>query len=257
MIKLLRLTLVFAALLTPLLAPSSCKAANTLVFAAASLQDALDAQIRLFRSAAGHKVVVSYAATPALARQLDNGAPADVFISADSDWMDYVAARRLIVAGSRINLLSNSLVLVAPRSGVASTRIAPGFPLANLLGEGRLAMADTDSVPAGKYAKAALQSLGVWPSVAGRLARTENVRVALALVARGEAPLGIVYRSDAVAEPRVRVAGEFPATSHPRIVYPAALCAASRSPAAPALLAYLKSPAARAVWERHGFSAAD
>jgi molybdate transport system substrate-binding protein len=254
--KAMRLLLLCVALVGSSIVPSPSEAAHALVFAAASLKDALDDQVRRFQSSSGHTAAVSYAATPALARQIENGAPADLFISADLEWMDYLATRRLIAAASRIDLLANSLVLIAPVTGMAGVRIVPGFPLRTLLGEGRLAMADPDSVPAGRYGKAALQSLGVWQSVEGRLARAENVRVALALVARAEAPLGIVYRTDAMAEPKVRVAGEFPAPSHPRIVYPAALVAGSKSPAAPALLAWLKSTSARAVWEKHGFSAA-
>src|SRR5712672_2776115 len=189
-------------------------------------------------------------AGPALAKQIENGAPADLFISADLDWMDYAAARRLIVADSRANPFGNRLVLIAPASSKASVQIAPNFPLDALLGNDRLAIADPDSVPAGKYAKAALESLGVWAGVSGKLARAENVRAALVLVSRGEAPFGIVYRSDALADKKVRVVGEFPPSSHPPIVYPAALTAAGRSPIRAKFLSYLTSGAVRPIWEK-------
>jgi molybdate transport system substrate-binding protein len=229
------------------------KRAEVIVYAAASLKDALDEQVRRFEQQAGSKVVVSYAASPALARQIEKGAPADVFISADLDWMDYVDSRKLVRAGSRVNLLSNRLVLIAPADSKGALTIGPKFPLAAALGNGRLAMADPDSVPAGKYGRAALQALGVWNGVVPKVARAENVRAALVLVARGEAPFGIVYSSDAVAEPKVRVVGEFPPSLHPPIVYPAAIIADSRSKAAEAFLRFLRSPDVRPVWRRHGF----
>jgi molybdate transport system substrate-binding protein len=188
-----------------------------------------------------------------LARQIEKGAPADLFISADSDWMDYMAVRGLIRIETRVNLLSNRLVLIAPAGSRAQLTISRGFPLAALLGDRRLAMADPDSVPAGKYGRAALESLGVWEEVAPRVARAENVRAALALVARAETPFGIVYQTDALAEPRVRIIGEFPRNLHPEIVYPAAIVASSRSKIAYAYLRYLRSHAALAVWQRHGF----
>lgn len=244
------------ALLASLIAMSAAAyAAELTVFAAVSLKDALDEQVRGFEPAAKHGIVVSYGASPSLVKQIENGAPADLFISADLDWMDYAAARKLIVADSRVNLLGNRLVLIAPASSTASVRIAPDFPLAALLGNDRLAIADPDSVPAGKYAKAALQSLGVWAGVSPKLARAENVRAALAFVSRGEVPFGIVYRTDAWVDKKVRVVGEFPPSSHPPIVYPAALTAAGRSPIRAQFLSYLKSGAARPVWERHGFAA--
>ncbi len=229
-------------------------ATDVLVFAAASLKDALDAQAQQFQSSTGNKVVASYAASSALAKQIENGAPADLFVSADQEWMDYLAARKLIDARSRVSLLSNRLVLIAPAGSGVKIGIAPNFPLAAALGNGRLAMADPDHVPAGRYAKSALESLGVWSGVAGRTARTENVRAALALVSRAEAPLGIVYLTDALADKNVRIVSEFPASSHPPIVYPAALTATGKSAAARALLEYLKSPAARAVWDKYGFA---
>jgi molybdate transport system substrate-binding protein len=234
--------------------PGPAGAAGLTVFAAASLKDALDELVLGFEPSAGHKIAVSYGASPALAKQIENGAPADLFISADLDWMDYAAARRLIVADSRVNLLGNRLVLIAPASSKAGVQIAPNFPLAALLGNYRLAIADPDSVPAGKYAKAALESLGVWAGVSGKLARAENVRAALVLVSRGEAPFGIVYRSDASADRKVRVVGEFPPSSHPPIVYPAALTSAGRSPIRAKFLSYLTSGAVRPIWEKHGFA---
>lgn len=219
------------------------------VFAAASLKNALD-EIAALQAA---KPVVSYGASSALARQIENGAPADLFISADLEWMDYLEREALLAPGTRRNLLGNRLVLVAPRAQPLQLEPAPGFPLAKALGDGRLALAEPASVPAGKYAKAALEKLGVWPQVARRIAATENVRAALALVARGEAPLGIVYRSDAAAEPAVVVAGVFPADSHPPIVYPIAAVKGAK-PEAQAFLAFLAGAKARAIFERHGFT---
>jgi molybdate transport system substrate-binding protein len=224
------------------------------VYAAASLKEALDELARRFEAQGVGRVVVSYAGSAMLARQIEKGAPADLFISADLAWMDYLAARRLIRAESRGNLLSNRLVLVAPAGSKTTLVVAPKFPLAAALGNGRLALADPDHVPAGKYGRAALDALGVWNDVAARLARAENVRAALALVARGEAPLGIVYRTDARAEPRVRIVAEFPETLHPPIIYPVALVTGTKSQAAAeGFLHYLRSPGARRVWERHGF----
>ncbi|HXX83689.1 MAG TPA: molybdate ABC transporter substrate-binding protein [Casimicrobiaceae bacterium] len=247
------LTFVAAAVLIAL-AAGTVSAAEITVFAAASLREALDEQARGFGRASGDKLTLAYAASNALAKQIEAGAPADVFISADVDWMDHLGARKLLAPGSRVDLLGNRLVLIAPAVSRSALSIAPGFPLAAALGTDRLAMANPDSVPAGKYGKAALEALGVWASVRDRIARTENVRAALTLVARGEAPFGIVYATDALAEPRVRVVDMFPAGSHPTIVYPAAVIAASRSAEqARALLAYLASDEGRATWRRHGF----
>jgi molybdate transport system substrate-binding protein len=222
------------------------------VFAAASLRESLDAAVKPFEAATGHKVVVSYAASNALARQIESGAPAALFISADRDWMDHVERRGLVVAGSRRDLLGNDLVLVAPASSAVSVRIAPGVGLSGALGEGRLALANPDSVPAGKYAKAALIRLGAWAEMEKRLAPVENVRAALALVSRGEAPLGIVYRTDAMADKGVRIVDAFPPGSFPAIVYPIAELKGS-APAAHALAGFLASAAARGTWERYGF----
>lgn len=226
---------------------------DLLVFAAASLTEALDEVSAQFQQEQGIGVKASYASSSTLARQIEQGAPADVFISANAEWLDYLQERAMIVPATRHALLGNELVLVAPADSTVELTIAPGFALAEALGTGRLAMGDPDHVPAGIYAKAALVALGVWPAVSERVARADNVRAALALVARGEVPLAIVYRSDAIAAD-VRVVGTFPADSHPPIVYPAAVIAGSIQPAAAALLAYLRSPAAAAVFERHGFS---
>lgn len=232
------------------------RSADLLVFAAASLKEALDEQVGRFESAGRDRVRVAYASSSSLAKQIENGAPADVFISADTDWMDYLAGRGLIDPKSRVNLLSNGLVLIAPAGSAVRVDIGRGFPLRRLLGTERLAIADPDYVPAGKYARAALESLGVWASVADRTARAENVRAALAMVARGEAPLGIVYRTDAMAEKRVRAMAGFPASSHPPIVYPAALIAASKASVGAEFLAFLQLPSSRVAWERYGFGTA-
>jgi len=231
-------------------------AADVLVFGAASLKEALDAQAKQFEAASGHKVVVSYAASNTLARQIESGAPADLFISADLDWMDYVDGKGLVVPGTRANLLRNSLVLVAPASSKSTLKIGPGFGLAMALGADKLAMANPDSVPAGKYGKSALEFLGVWGSVEKQVARAESVRAALALVSRGEAPFGIVYATDAYADRSVRIVDTFPAASHPAIVYPAAVLVSSKSPAARTLLDFLRSPPARGDWEKYGFALA-
>ncbi len=227
------------------------RSAEVLVFAASSLQTALDALTPRITAATGVRVRISYAASSALARQLEAGAPADLFVSADEDWMDYVQARGSVRIGSRVALLGNRLVLIAPAQTPTRLTIGPGFDLAGALGRGRLAVADP-AVPAGKYARAALETLRVWPSVSGHLAATENVRAALLLVARGESPLGIVYLTDALADRRVTVVDTFPASSHPPIVYPAALTA--RAPAEAArVLAYLQTAEARAVFAAQGF----
>lgn len=227
--------------------------AGVTVYAAASLKEGLDALIRQFEKQGNPRVRVSYGASSALARQIEKGAPADMFISADLEWMDYLDQRKFVHAASRVNLLSNRLVLIAPAAATVALTIAPNFPLAAALGDHRLAMADPASVPAGRYGKAALEALGVWPAVASKLAPGENVRAALMLVARGEAPYGIVYRTDAMAERKVRVVGEFAASLHPPIVYVAAVLADHRSAAAASLLRFLHAAEARAVWRKFGF----
>lgn len=231
-------------------------AADVTVFAAASLKEAMDAQARQFEASTGNKVIVSYGASNALAKQIEAAAPADAFISADLDWMDYLDQRRLLMPDTRFNLLRNTLVLVAPASSKSALKIGPNFGLAAALGQEKLAMANPDSVPAGKYGKAALEKLGVWSSVEKQVARAENVRAALALVSRGEAPFGIVYSTDALSDKSVRIVDTFPTESYPPIVYPAALLATSKSAAAKPLLVYLRSVPARAVWEKYGFGLA-
>lgn len=245
--------LVAIALLCASSAPAAQTTSDLLVFAASSLQTALDELAPAIQQNTGVRVRVSYAATSTLARQIENGAPAGLFISADLDWMDYLAERRLIASQSRVNLLGNSLVLIAPASSTRALKIAPGFALAAALGNGRLAIANPDIVPAGKYAKSALTSLGVWNAVSQKLAPAENVRAALLLVSRGEAPLGIVYKTDAIADRGVRIVDTFPATSHPAIVYPAALVAPA-TPAAERVLAFLRTPVAASVFRRAGFA---
>jgi molybdate transport system substrate-binding protein len=222
------------------------------VFAAASLKDALDENAKAYQARADDRIVVSYAASSALAKQIEAGAPADLFISADLEWMDYLEQRRLIRADTRRNLLRNRLVLIAPADSKVSVNIAPGFPLVALLGNGRLAMANPDTVPAGKYGKASLEALGVWKDIQSKVAAAENVRAALVLVSRGEAPFGIVYRTDAAAEAKVRVVGLFPENTHPPIIYPIAVTAAGKSAAA-AFMSWLNKPEARAIFQKHGF----
>jgi molybdate transport system substrate-binding protein len=231
----------------------SVVAADLTVFAAASLKEALDENVKSFNAATGHRVRVSYAGSNVLAMQIENGAPADLFISADEGWMDHASRASRIVASTRRDLLRNELVLIAPKGQVPALKIGPQFPLAPALKGGRLALADPDSVPAGKYAKEVLIKLGAWESVAGSLARAENVRAALAFVARAEAPLGIVYRTDALAEPRVAVVDVFSAQLHAPIVYPAALVTGGK-PEARLLLDHLGGQNAREVWARRGFS---
>ncbi len=229
--------------------------ATLTVFAAASLKESLDEATAAYQKASGVTVRISYAASSALARQIEQGAPADVFLSADLEWMDYLQQRKLIDPATRKNLLGNTLVLVAPATGnVAPVKLMPGVDLLPRLGEnGRLALGLTASVPAGKYAKASFVSLGIWNSLQPRLAEVENVRAALMLVARGEAPLGAVYGSDAQAEPKVRVVGVFPENAHTPIVYPVARVAASRNPDAATFARWLGTPATARIFRAHGF----
>jgi molybdate transport system substrate-binding protein len=223
------------------------------VLAAASLTDALGKIDADFEQASGHKVKAAFGGSSALAKQLENGAPADVFLSADIPWMDYVVKANLMDAASRTNLLGNSLVLIGPADGSQTVAIDRSYDLAGALKGGKLSVADTNAVPAGKYAKAALENLGLWAAVEPHLAQAENVRAALALVERGETPLGIVYRTDAMVA-KVRVVGTFPEDSHPPIVYPVALTLqGAQSEAAKAYLEYLKGDAAKAVFAEAGF----
>ncbi|MDW9375494.1 molybdate ABC transporter substrate-binding protein [Sinorhizobium meliloti] len=224
------------------------------VFAAASLKNALDAINGEWLKQTGKEAIVSYAASSALAKQIEQGAPADVFISADLAWMDYLADKKLIKADTRSNLLGNRIVLVSGKSDAPAVEIEPGLDLAGLLGDGRLAMGAVDSVPAGKYGKAALEKLGLWPNVAGKVAGAESVRAALLLVSRGEAPYGIVYRTDAAADANVKVVGTFPEDSHPPIIYPVAITADSRNADAAAYLEFVRSPEAAALFQAEGFT---
>ena len=226
-----------------------------LVFAAASLTDALAEADRVFSAETHIAVKTSYAASSVLAKQIEAGAHADVFLSADREWMDYLEKRGLLRPGTRHDVLGNALVLIAPADSAVQLKIAPGFALVAALGGARLASADPDSVPAGLYARAALTKLGVWDEVAPHLARAENVRAALAYVSRGETPLGIVYQTDALADKHVRVVDVFPADSHPPIVYPAAITTVGR-PGAARYLDFLRSEEARQIFTRYGFSAA-
>jgi molybdate transport system substrate-binding protein len=253
-----RLAGVLAAL--GLLLPLSAQAAEKItVFAAASLKNALDETIGAFTAETGTEVVASYAASSALAKQIEAGAPADLFISADIPWMNYLAERNLIDGASRVDLLGNALVLVAPAaSSAGKIDLGRAADLSTVLGDGRLAVGQVDSVPAGKYAKAAMESLDLWAAMEPKLAQSDNVRAALALVSQGEAPLGIVYASDAVTDPGVKVVGTFPPGSHPPIIYPAALIRTEQpSSAAADFLAFLKDDQAAAAFRKAGFAVLD
>ncbi|TNE38116.1 MAG: molybdate ABC transporter substrate-binding protein [Sphingomonadales bacterium] len=233
---------------------TGAEAKAPLVLAASSLQESLEEAATIWAAKGHERPVISFAASSALARQVEAGAPADLFLSADEAWMDYLQARKFIAPGTRASFLHNHLVLIAPVGSRLRLAIAPRFALARALGNGRLAMADPDAVPAGKYGKAALQKLGVWSSVERRVARAENVRAALALVERGAAPLGIVYATDAKASARVHVVDTFPAGSHPPISYPVARLATSKNPQGEAFRRFLISREGRAIFARHGFS---
>ncbi len=222
------------------------------VFAAASLTDALQKVGQAYEAVGNGHVTFNFAASSVLARQVESSGGADIFMSADTDWMDYLDNRGLIAHATRANLLGNHLVLIAPKDSTVALTIAPHFDLVGALHGGRLSMADPDSVPAGKYARTALTQLGVWSGVADRIVQAENVRVALAYVARGEAPLGIVYTTDAMAEPKVKIIGTFPDSTHQPIVYPAALTRDAR-PAAAAFLKFLSSDQAIGIFRQAGF----
>jgi molybdate transport system substrate-binding protein len=224
------------------------------VFAAASLKEAIEQIAANWKAAGGTDVRLSFAGSSALARQIEQGAPADLFMSADLNWMDHLEKAGRIKSETRVNLLGNRLVLVAPKDSPLAVTIARSFSLAGLLGDERLAMANVDAVPAGAYGKAALESLGVWDSVREKVAQAENVRAALLLVSRGEAPLGIVYETDAKVDPSVKILDRFPETSHPAIVYPAALTTDSTNPRAADFLAYLQGADAHAIFTAAGFT---
>jgi molybdate transport system substrate-binding protein len=234
--------------------PAVAQGRDVLVFAAASLKNALDDIAGQWQRESGRKTVISYAASNTLIKQIEQGAPADIFISADLDWMNYGQQKGLLKPDSRSNLLGNRLVLIAPKDANVSVNIQPGFDLAALLKGGRLAMGNVDAVPAGRYGKAALEKLGAWDGVKDKIAQAENVRAALVLVARGEAPLGIVYQTDAASDPTVKILGTFPENTHPPIIYPIALTKESTNPDAQAFLNYLKSSAARPAFERQCFT---
>jgi molybdate transport system substrate-binding protein len=252
-----------AALLTLATAvlPLRASADDLLVFAAASLKPALDEIIaapdaNAVCDAKGCEIKASYAASSQLEHQIEAGAPASLFVSADQDWMNAAEAKGRIVRETRVDLLGNALVLVAPKDSKLALSIAPNLDLVGALGkDGRIALGEPNSVPAGKYAKASLTSLGVWDSLGSRIVSADNVRAALNFVAKGEAPLGVVYRSDAVSEPAVRVVDTFPETSHASIVYPAAIVTDHDTPAARKLLALLRAPSSQAIFTRYGFDA--
>ncbi len=254
--RLLRSAVALAIVLT-LLLPTELRAEHVsppLVFAAASLKTALDEIAADWRKDTGKTVAISYASSSALARQIEQGAPADIFFAADLDWMDWLQERNLIKATTRETLLGNSLVLIAPADAAVSLKIAPAVDLGAAIGNTRLSVTEIKSTPAGRYTKAALENLGMWAKVKNRLAQSDTVRAALALVARGEARLGVVYATDARAEPRVKTLDTFPASSHPPILYPIALTASSNNPEAAAFAAYLKSPVASQRFTEQGFS---
>jgi molybdate transport system substrate-binding protein len=252
-----RIAVLFAALIIlcgMASAPVLAQDKSITVFAAASMKNALDGVDAAYSAKTGVKVVVSYAASSTLAKQLEQGAPADAFLSADTDWMDYAIAKKTIVEPTRTNLLGNSIVLVAPgNSKISNVTIGPGFDLAKLAGDGKIATGDVKAVPVGKYAKAALEKLGAWQAAQPKFAMADNVRAALTLVARGEAALGIVYSTDAKIEPGVKIVGTFPADSHPPIIYPVA-ATISAKPETAGYLAFVRSSAAKAIFEKYGFT---
>ncbi len=242
------------ALICGVVTPAVAAPGDVVIFAAASLKDALDGINAERQKATGKHAEISFAASSTLAKQIENAAPADMFISADLKWMDYLADQKQIDPKTRVNLLGNVLVLIAPADSKATATIAPNFPLAKMLGDGKLAMADPAAVPAGIYGKGALTKLGVWDSVSGKVAAAENVRAALLLVSRGEAPLGIVYKTDAAVDKGVRIVATFPADAVEPIIYPMALTASSKNPDAAAFEAYLRGPEPRKIFETRGFT---
>jgi len=244
----------FAILWGSAFSPASAGDKTLTVFAAASMKNALDDIDAAFTARTGVKVTASYAASSMLAKQIEQGAPADIFVSADTDWMDYAIAKKNINEPTRVNLLGNSIVLIAPKdSKIDQVTIAQGFDLAKLAGDGKIATGDVKSVPVGKYAKAALEKLGAWQAAEPKFAMADSVRAALTLVARGEAVLGIVYSTDAKVEPGVKIVGTFPADSHPPIIYPVAATSTAKSEAKE-YLDYLHSSAAKTVLEKYGFT---
>jgi molybdate transport system substrate-binding protein len=234
--------------------PALAQDKSLTVFAAASMKNALDDIDAAYTAKTGVRISASYAASSALAKQIEQGAPADIFVSADTDWMDYAIAKKNINEPTRVNLLGNSIVLIAPKdSKIDSVTIGQGFDLAKLAGDGKIATGDVKAVPVGKYAKAALEKLGAWSAAEPKFAMAESVRAALTLVARGEAVLGIVYSTDAKVEPGVKVVGTFPADSHPPIIYPVAATTTAKAEATD-YLAFLRSSAAKTILEKYGFT---
>lgn len=250
-----KLIAIVALVCTLTVAPQHARAEETItVFAAASLKNALDDVNAAFTKASGVKVTASYAASSALAKQIESGAPADAFISADLKWMDYLAGKKLIKPDTRFNLLGNKLVLITGKdSNLSELKISHGFDIAKLAGDGRIAVADVKAVPAGLYAKAALENLGSWAGAEPKLAQGENVRATLAFVARGETPIGIVYETDAKVEPNVKIVGYFPDGSYPPVTYPVAATPSSNVNVTK-YLQFLRNSAAKAVFEKYGFS---
>jgi molybdate transport system substrate-binding protein len=246
---------ILVSLVAALSLPSALLAKAPLVFAAASLQESLNAVADAWAAKHHERPTISFAASSALAKQIDAGAPADLFISADEPWMDDVQKNGLVAPGTRVSFLANKLVLVAPAGSGGTMAIKPGFALAKALGDGKLAMADPDSVPAGKYGKASLTALGVWPQVQGKVVRGDSVRAALAFVERGEAPYGIVYATDALASKKVRIAGVFPDASHPPITYPIARLSAASSAEAEGFRLFVISKQGREIFRKYGFIA--
>jgi molybdate transport system substrate-binding protein len=225
-----------------------------IVFAAASLKNALDDINTAYIAKTGIKVAASYAASSVLAKQLEQGAPADLFASADVEWMEYATQKKSIKDGTRVDLLGNKLVLIAPKdSSAAAVKIGPGFDLAKLAGDGRIATGDVTSVPAGKYAKAVLEKLGAWNAAQSKFAMAENVRAALTLVARKEAVLGIVYATDAKVEPGVKIVGTFPQDAYAPVIYPFAMTATAK-PETADYLAFIRSAVSKAIFEKYGFT---
>jgi molybdate transport system substrate-binding protein len=244
----------FTILLGSTFSPVHAQDKSLTVFAAASMKNALDDIDAAYTAKTGVKVTASYAASSVLAKQIEQGAPADVFVSADTDWMDYAISKKNIAEPTRVNLLGNSIVLIAAKdSKLDNVKIGQGFDLATLAGDGKIATGDVKSVPVGKYAKAALEKLGSWTAAEPKFAMAESVRAALTLVSRGEAPLGIVYATDARIDPGVKIVGTFPADSHSAIIYPVAATATARTEAAD-YLAFLKTTASKTILEKYGFS---
>lgn len=244
----------FAAVVVAFASPAFADEAKLTIFAAASLKTALDKVSAAWTVDSKQETSISYGASSALAKQIESGAPADVFISADTTWMTYLSEKKLVAADKVDNVLGNEIVLIAPGDSKIEAKLEKGVDISALVGDGKLAMADVKAVPAGKYGKASLETLGAWAAVESKVAQAENVRAALKLVATGEAALGIVYVTDARAEPAVRVVATFPADSHPPVIYPASVIAASKNPSAANFVAFLRSPKTTDIFKAQGFT---